>query len=86
MAFFFHECCQHTKKIMNINAKIIIVFWEFIANRKIDGHSVSVSFYTDKTIAFTIFVNMAHLTESDVTPLHVIINIWKYPVYGFSVS
>ena len=86
MAIFLHERCQHPEKIMNINSKIIVVFRKFIANWKIDRHATSVSLYTNKAVTFTILVDMTHLTKGDITPLHVIINIWKYPVYGFSVS
>ena len=37
MAIFFHECCQDTKEIMNINPQIIIIFGQsifFIAVRQ----------------------------------------------------
>ena len=86
MAVFFHECGQYTKKVMNIYPQIIIVFGKLIPNRKIDRHSVCVSFHTNKTVALTIFIDMTHLAKGDVTPFHVIINVWKYPIYGFSIS
>ncbi len=75
MTVLFHKSSQHSEKVMNISAKKIIVLRKFIADRKVDRHSFSISLNTNKTITLTVLIDMAHLTQGDVTPCHVFINI-----------
>ena len=82
MAFFF---CQYTDEVLDIDTEIIVIFWKLVTDRKTNLQTASISFDSDKAVTITIFINVTHLTESEVTLPHTIISLWRYYVNRLSI-